>query len=302
MVCHWSLSESKSPWVSRTLLSILAVLHNVVLRMVSTRPVISMSSSPFHNPSVTVPRTTITNCTIVSFMFYSFFKSLARSRYFSSFNFLSVLFKVQLRQESLRFRMFSFLLLIIIRSRRVAEIRWSVCMWKSPRGLCVSFSRTDVWLGIHHWFVLSYTNFFYATLSCLIPILRQFPAFAYYEINNFVSITYICYFVTSYLFSLWYDWFFMPLFCAVIWRDSVFLFRFPFLSHRHFFSCEMLLISRLKRPTSCFSSQFCFLVIVVLLVFVLSVLFLVAVISLSPHFSMLYSSRFIDASRCIQCW
>ena len=44
MVFHWSLSDSKSPQVSRTLLSILAVLNNAVVWMVSTRPLISKSS------------------------------------------------------------------------------------------------------------------------------------------------------------------------------------------------------------------------------------------------------------------
>ena len=47
MVFHWSLSDSKSPQVSRTLLSILAVLNNVVVWMVSTYPPTSKSSSPF---------------------------------------------------------------------------------------------------------------------------------------------------------------------------------------------------------------------------------------------------------------
>ena len=78
----------------------------------------------------------------------------------------------------------------------------------------------------------------------------------------------------------------MALFCAAIRRDSVSLIRCPFLSHVQVFSCEMLLISHLKRPYSCFSSHFCFLIIVVLLVLVLSVLFLGTVISLSPCFCM----------------
>ena len=38
MVFHWSLSDSKSPQVSRTLFNILAVLNNAVVWMVSTRP------------------------------------------------------------------------------------------------------------------------------------------------------------------------------------------------------------------------------------------------------------------------
>ena len=59
MVFHWNLSDSKSPQVSRTLLSSLASLSNAVVWMVSTHPFISKSSSPFINPLVTVPRAPI---------------------------------------------------------------------------------------------------------------------------------------------------------------------------------------------------------------------------------------------------
>ena len=64
MVFHWSLSDSKFPQVSRTLLSILAVRNNVVVQMVSTRPPASKSSMPFNNPLVTIPNKpiTINNC------------------------------------------------------------------------------------------------------------------------------------------------------------------------------------------------------------------------------------------------
>ena len=40
----------------------------------------------------------------------------------------------------------------------------------------------------------------------------------------------------------------MALFCAAIRKDSVSLLKFPFLSHVQILSCEMLFISRLKRP------------------------------------------------------
>ena len=64
--------------------------------------------------------------------------------------------------------------------------------------------------------------------------------------------------------------------CAAIGRLPVSLLRFPFLSHIHvFYSRMMLFIRRLKRSCICFSSHFCFLVIIVLLVLVLNVLFLV---------------------------
>ena len=58
MVFHWSLSDSNSPQVSRTLLSILVVLNNAVVWVVSTRPPTSKSYSPFDNPLFTVTKST----------------------------------------------------------------------------------------------------------------------------------------------------------------------------------------------------------------------------------------------------
>ena len=91
MIFQWSLSDSKSPQVSGTLLSILAFLNDAVVWMVSTRPPTSNSCSPFNNPLVTVPKAPITISIIVTVMFHSVFNSLARSRYVSfslSFNFI----------------------------------------------------------------------------------------------------------------------------------------------------------------------------------------------------------------------
>ena len=86
MVFHWSLSDSKSPQVSRTLLSILVVLNIAVVWMVSTPPPTSKSSSTSSNPLVTVPKAPITIGIIVTCMLHSFFNSLARSRYLSFFS------------------------------------------------------------------------------------------------------------------------------------------------------------------------------------------------------------------------
>ena len=77
--------------VSRTRLRILAVLSNAVVLIVSTRLPTSKSSRPFNNPLVTVPNAPITIGTIVTFMFQSFFNSLARLRYLSFFS-LSFIF------------------------------------------------------------------------------------------------------------------------------------------------------------------------------------------------------------------
>ena len=115
MVLHWSLSDSKSPQVSRTRLTILAVLSNAVVWRVSTRPPISKSSRPFNNPLVIVPNTPITIGTNVTFMFHSFFNSLARSRFWYFF--------------SLSFRII--LCIIIIIPLRVVPTR--ISRWSSTR-------------------------------------------------------------------------------------------------------------------------------------------------------------------------
>ena len=86
MVFHWSLSDSKSPQVSKTRLRILAVHSNAVVWIVSTRPATSKSSRLFNNHLVIVPNAPITIGTIVTFMFHSFFDSLARSKYLSLFS------------------------------------------------------------------------------------------------------------------------------------------------------------------------------------------------------------------------
>ena len=88
MVFHWSLSDSTSPQVSRTLLSILAVLNNAVIWIVSTRRSTSKSSRPLNNYLVTVPNAPITIGKIVTLMFNSFFffNSLVSLRYLSFFS------------------------------------------------------------------------------------------------------------------------------------------------------------------------------------------------------------------------
>ena len=54
MVFHWSLSDIKSPQVSRARLSILTVLSKAVVWIVFTRPPTSKSSRPFNNPNAPI--------------------------------------------------------------------------------------------------------------------------------------------------------------------------------------------------------------------------------------------------------
>ena len=139
MVFHWSLSNNKSPQASRTLLSILAVLNNVVVWMVSTRPPMSKSSSPFSNPLVTVPNAPITIGIIVTCMLHSFFNYRARSRYLAFFSqyFSFILWSAGTAKSTIL--RFLFFLVIIIRTGFRAKIRWSVCMSKSHTSFCVIF-------------------------------------------------------------------------------------------------------------------------------------------------------------------
>ena len=96
-----------------TLLSILAVLNNAVVWIVSTRPPISKSSSPFNNPSDTAP---IIIGIIVTFKFHSFFDSLARSRYlcFFSHSFSFILCSAETAKSTILKILFFLLIIIII--------------------------------------------------------------------------------------------------------------------------------------------------------------------------------------------
>ena len=60
-----SLSNNKSPQVSRIRLRILTVLNNAVIWIVSTRLPTSKSSRPFNNPFATVPKAPITIIIII---------------------------------------------------------------------------------------------------------------------------------------------------------------------------------------------------------------------------------------------
>ena len=164
MVFHWSLSYSKSPQVFRTLLSILIVLNNVEVWMVSTRPPTFKSSSPSNNPSVTVPKATITISIIIAFMFHSFFQCPSKFQVlillFTFLQFYSVVSqdsKIDNFASSLFFFFF-----IIIRSGLLVEIRWSVWMSKSRWSL-------DGGLCIYHLFVWSNLNFLHISQWITLP-------------------------------------------------------------------------------------------------------------------------------------
>ena len=162
MVSHWSLNDSKSPQVSRTLLSIPPDLNDALAWMVSTHPFISMSSRPSTNALETVPWAQITISIIVTIMFHNFQISSevqALIFHFVFFQFFSVVDPVCKVHNSAS----SLFLLRITRSYRLAEIRWSAGISKSQRSCCVSFSRTDSGLSIY------YFSYGQISISCTIP-------------------------------------------------------------------------------------------------------------------------------------
>ena len=157
----------------------------------------------------------------------------------------------------------------------------------------MSFSRIDAGLGIYHLFVWSNSNFLhksqwitFPTQSCL--VLFSFCANLLYSpimwlivsLPHNLNLLFCCF--LSILALIWLG--LMTLFCAVIWRDSVSLLRFPFLSYLHVFSCEMSLVYHLKHPWNCFPPLL--FQVVVLRIPVSLVLFQLAVISLPLRFSM----------------
>ena len=111
MVFHWSLSDSKSPQVSRTLLSILAVLNNAVVWMVPTCPPVYKSSFPFSYCSKSTNYNWY-NCHLHVPQF--FFNSLARSRYFSLFSYSFSFILWSAETAKLTILQVPFFLLIII--------------------------------------------------------------------------------------------------------------------------------------------------------------------------------------------
>ena len=211
MVFQWSLSDCQSPQVSRNLQ---VDLNNAVVWMVTTRHLISKSFRPFINPLMTVPSVPITIGITVTFKFHSFFSYLACSRYLSlsSLSFSFTQWSAGTAKSTIR-QVLSLFFLTIPRSRRLAEIKWCVCISKFLSSLCISFSRR--FLGCACAISLNGQ----ISIFCTIPSRPPCPPSRVLSYTLFVLhycirlwydwsflyhyITYICYFVVSCLFLLW---------------------------------------------------------------------------------------------------
>ena len=231
--------------------------------LVSARPPISNSSSPLSKPLGTIPSAPITvGITVISKLHF-FFSSLVRFKNLSLFTFSLnfTLWSVGTATFTLRlvFFLFSFLL-IITRSGLLVGTRWSVCISKSQRILCVSSSK-----------------FVPVPFSSMVKFLALLSWITFSTQPSLVLYS----FCASLLHSL------------IIWLMVSSL--SPHNLHLLFFSCEISPVCRLKYSDCYFSSHFCFLV-VVLFIFILSLLLLAAVNSLSLLFFMKSSRLRIDVS------
>ena len=143
MVSYWSLSDSKSLQISRTLLSILADFNNEVVWMVSIHSPIFKFSILFYKALETAPSVPITISITVTVMLHSFFKA----DYLSLF-YLSLVFHSLIRCDFTKwlvlpifFFFFGFLfvnyLLVWFSGQDEA-----ICLY--PRELCVSHSSGQI--------------------------------------------------------------------------------------------------------------------------------------------------------------
>ena len=200
MVFYGRLSDSKSPQVSRTLLSILDVFNNAVVWMVSTWPPTFKSSRPLNNPLLTVPKAPITIGIIVTFMFHSFFNSLARSRYLSLFSHsLSFILWSAGTAKSTVLQIFIFFFFVdyykVWSSGREYVIRLYI---KVPQEFVRIIFWDRCWV-VHIPFIGTVKSKFLVHIPVdhlahpvvlrLVLLLCQFAAFAYYVIDDFVSVT-----------------------------------------------------------------------------------------------------------------
>ena len=157
MVFHWSLSDSKSSQVSRTLISILVDFSNAVV--ISTCFLISKFSSPFNNPLMTVLKAPITIGIIITFMFHCFFNSQARFRYLS---FFSLPFNFTLNSAG------SLFLLIITRSGHWPRFGDPLYV-KIPKEVVCLILQDRCWVGIHHFLVWKNLNFWHNSQWITLP-------------------------------------------------------------------------------------------------------------------------------------
>ena len=143
MIFHWSLSDTKSPHVSRNLHSIQYCSMNCLYSSSYSQILQSLYQS-FSDCSESTSYNWYFQSLSCSRVFPFPWQNLGiyrSSRFFRFYCAASQYSRVHNSASCL-------FLLIIIKLSRLAEIKRSVCILKSQCSLCISFSRTDSWLCI----------------------------------------------------------------------------------------------------------------------------------------------------------
>ena len=139
--------------------------------IVSTHTLTSKFSSPCTNTFVTETSIPITTGITDTFIFHSFFqfscKGFVLITFFDFFQFYFVV----CRNGNVHDLANSLFLLSITRPGPLVEFKWSVCISKSQRCLCISFSRW-FWFGKYHFFLLSNLNFLHNSQWIISPPIR----------------------------------------------------------------------------------------------------------------------------------
>ena len=164
---------------------------------------------------MTVSSGTITIGITVTLRFHSFISYLARSRYLSFFFLFFQFYPAGSRNHKSTHWQDLIFLLTVTRTGRLAEIRWSVSISKSPRICFVSFPRTDSSLCIYNFLVWSNWHFLnkwitFPTQSYLVlySICANF-------IDCFVSVTIWCT-PTILLLLVYFCWWHYP-YGVILW-------------------------------------------------------------------------------------
>ena len=186
MVFHWSLSNSKAPQVSRTLLSILLDFNSAMVWMVSISFPLSLFS-----------RSLGSNYT-VTFMFYHFFCSLAKSKYLSVYSLSFSLTQWLTEMAKSTSCQILFTWLINTGSGLLTGIVWTICISKSKRIFWVPYFGTDSGLCIYY--LLAWSNFYLLHNSLWITFPTQSCLVSYFFC---ASLLYLLILVLSLLLPLW---------------------------------------------------------------------------------------------------
>ena len=181
MVSHKSLNDNKSPQVCRTLFSILADLDNAVVWMITSRPLIPSFMYRFLLLIISMAHVSIMNSILMSWLYiltagfpvqvsifwwlYGPHQLQLLSPLFSCF--IIFQFSSKVLVFIFLFAFFQFYPVVSWNGKvhlsagslfccwlsQGLVVWWSVCILKSQRSLCISFSRTDSGLCIYHLFV-----------------------------------------------------------------------------------------------------------------------------------------------------